>query len=106
VKSPLVIDWEARDFVAMRPGISGSTIVSADLTVTLYRYAPGSEWEEHQHPEDQLTVVLSGEIDFRTGPERLRLGPGQQVLIPGGVPHSATAGSGDVVTLNVWPPRM
>jgi quercetin dioxygenase-like cupin family protein len=106
VKSPLVIDWEGRDFVAMRPGIFGSTIVSAGLTVTLYRYAPGSEWEEHRHPEDQLTIVLEGEIDFRTGPDELRLGPGQQVLIPGGVPHSATAGSGDVVTLNVWPPRM
>jgi len=32
--------------------------------------------------------------------------PAEQVLIPGGVAHAATAGSGEVVTLNVWPPRM
>jgi len=105
VTGPLVIDWVGREFAELRPGIRGSTIVSADLTVTLYRYAPGSAWEEHRHPEDQLTVVLSGEIVFRTGGEELRLGPGAQVLIPGGVPHSATVGAAEVVTLNVWPPR-
>src|SRR5205085_12650580 len=81
------------------------TIVSADLTVSMYRYAPGSAWEEHHHPEDQLTIVLAGEIVFRAGGEELRLGAGAQVLIPGGVPHAAVAGPAEVVTLNVWPPR-
>jgi unsaturated pyranuronate lyase len=105
VTGPLVIDWEGREFAELRPGIRGSTIVTADLTVTLYRYAPGSSWEEHRHPEDQLTVVLAGEIAFTSGGEELRLGPGGQVLIPGGVPHSAVAGAAEAVTLNVWPPR-
>lgn len=106
MKSPLVIDWDAREFVEMRPGIFGCTVVSADLTVTMYRYAPGSAWEQHHHPEDQLTIVLTGEIVLHTGPDELRLGPGQQVLIPGAVPHSATVGGAGAATLNVWPPRM
>jgi quercetin dioxygenase-like cupin family protein len=71
----------------------------------MYRYAAGSTWEDHEHPEDQLTCVLAGEIVFRSGGEELRLGPGRQVLIPGGVTHSAEAGPAQVVTLNVWPPR-
>jgi unsaturated pyranuronate lyase len=105
VTGSLVIDWEGREFAELRPGIRGATIVSADLTVSLYRYAPGAAWEEHRHPEDQLTMVLEGEIVFRTDGEELRLGPGAQVLIPGGVAHSAAAGPAAVVTLNVWPPR-
>jgi quercetin dioxygenase-like cupin family protein len=105
VTRPLEIDWDAREFAELRPGIRGSTIVSADLTVSMYRYAPGSRWEEHAHPEDQLTAVLSGEIVFRADGAELRLGPGRHVLIPGGVPHSAEAGPEEVVTLNVWPPR-
>jgi quercetin dioxygenase-like cupin family protein len=105
VTGPLLIDWEGREFSELRPGIRGSTIVSRDLTVTLYRYAPGAAWEEHRHPEDQLTVVLEGEIVFRTAGGELRLGPGAQALIPGNVPHSAEAGPDEVVTLNVWPPR-
>ncbi len=102
---PLPIDWDGREFSELRPGIRGSTIVSAGLTVSMYRYAAGSRWEEHAHPEDQLTAVLAGEIVFHSGGAELRLGPGQQVLIPGGVPHSAAAGPVEVVTLNVWPPR-
>jgi quercetin dioxygenase-like cupin family protein len=105
VTSPLVIDWDAREFAEVRPDIHASTIVSADLTVSMYRYGAGSRWEEHHHPEDQLTIVVSGEIAFRSGGEELRLGPGAQLLIPGGVPHSAQAGPAEVVTLNVWPPR-
>jgi unsaturated pyranuronate lyase len=100
-----VIDWSGRELVELRPGIRGATIVSDDLTVSMYRYDPGSEWEEHRHPEDQLTIVLSGEIAFRCGAQELRLGPGAQMLVPGGVPHAATAGAVEVVTLNVWPPR-
>jgi quercetin dioxygenase-like cupin family protein len=106
VKTPLVIDWDGREFAELRPRIHGATIVSDDLTVTMYRYGPGSEWEEHHHPEDQLTIVVEGEIAFISAGAELRLGPGQQVLIPGGVPHSARAGAADVVTLNVWPPRL
>jgi len=105
VKAPLLIDWEQREFAEVRPNIHGCTIVSADLTISMYRYGAGSRWEEHRHSEDQLTIVLSGEIAFRSGGDDLRLGPGGQLLIPGGVPHSATAGPTDVVTLNVWPPR-
>ena len=105
VTSPLLIDWEQREFAEVRPNIRGCTIVSTDLTISMYRYAAGSRWEEHRHPEDQLTIVLSGEIAFRSGADELRLGPGAQLLIPGGVPHSATAGATEVVTLNVWPPR-
>jgi quercetin dioxygenase-like cupin family protein len=99
------IDWEGREFAELRPGIFGATVVSADLTVSMYRYAAGSTWEEHDHPEDQLTAVLSGEIVFRSRGEELRLGPGRQLLIPGGAAHSAEAGPAEVVTLNVWPPR-
>jgi quercetin dioxygenase-like cupin family protein len=106
VKRPLLIDWDAREFSEVRPHIQGCTIVSADLTVSMYRYAAGSEWEEHRHPEDQLTIVMSGEIRLRSGGDELRLGPGEQLLIPGGVPHSAMAGAAEVVTLNVWPPRV
>ncbi len=105
MKSPLLIDWDAREFSQVRPDIHGCTIVSADLTISMYRYAAGSQWEEHRHPEDQLTIVMSGEIRFRSGGDELRLRAGEQLLIPGGVPHSATAGAAEVVTLNVWPPR-
>jgi quercetin dioxygenase-like cupin family protein len=105
VQPPLLIDWAGREFVQLRPGIHAATVLSDDLTVSMYRYEPGSRWEEHSHPEDQLTIVISGEIVFRTPDGELRLRPGQQALIPGGLPHAAEVGDAEVSTLNVWPPR-
>lgn len=102
---PITVDWDELGFSEVRPDVFGATIRSAQLTATLYRYAAGSAWEAHDHPEDQITVVLSGEIVFESAGVELRLGPGRTALIPGGVPHSARVGAEEAVTLNVWPPR-
>ena len=62
--APQTIDWDEQEFTEVRPGIFGATVHTPQLTATLYRYGPGSSWEEHQHPQDQITHVLEGAIDF------------------------------------------
>jgi len=101
------IDWSKQEFSEVRPGIFGATVHTPQLTATLYRYAPGSSWEEHQHPQDQITTVLEGEIDFIVDGTPVRLVTGELATLPGGTPHSATlptTGSG-AVTLNVFTHR-
>jgi quercetin dioxygenase-like cupin family protein len=100
------VDWDERDFAEVRPGVFGATVHTPQLTATLYRYAPGSSWEEHEHPQDQVTTVLSGTIDFVVGGEPVRLTAGQTAALPGGTPHSATVpGDGACVTINVLTSR-
>jgi quercetin dioxygenase-like cupin family protein len=97
--------WSEQDFTEVRPGIFGATVDTEQLTVTVYRYEPGCEWETHAHPEDQVTTVIEGgTVAFVVDGEPASLGPGEMAVIPGGVPHSATvAADGErVVTLNVW----
>ena len=90
-------------FEPVRPKVGGATVETRDLTVTTYRYLPGATWEAHAHPEDQMTMLLSGdELRFTVGDRTFVLHPGELVLIPGGVPHSATVGNLEVITLNVW----
>lgn len=107
METPQKIDWEELEFAEVRPGIFGATVHTPQLTATLYRYGPGSSWEEHSHPQDQITSVVSGEIDFVVAGEPVRLGPGQLATLPGGVPHSATvpAGGEGAVSLNVFTHR-
>lgn len=110
---PQKIDWDEQEFAEVRPGIFGATVHTPQLTATLYRYGAGSSWEEHQHPQDQITAVLEGAIDFVVAGEPVRLVAGQVATLPGDTPHAATvpdAGSG-AVTLNVFthresPPRV
>ncbi len=61
---PRTIDWSEQPFEEVRPGIFGATVHTPQLTATLYRYGAHSSWEEHQHPQDQVTTIVSGTIDF------------------------------------------
>ncbi len=105
--SPQKIDWSEQEFAEVRPGIFGATVHTPQLTATLYRYGAGSSWEEHQHPQDQITTVLEGAIDFMVADDPVHLEAGQLATLPGDTPHSATVpsdGSG-AVTLNVFTHR-
>jgi quercetin dioxygenase-like cupin family protein len=102
VATPQQIDWDEQEFTEVRPGIYGATVNTEQLTATLYRYDAGSSWEEHQHPEDQITSVISGVIDFVVDGQPTRLQAGQLAALPGHCPHSATVGDEPAVTLNVW----
>lgn len=104
------ITWAEQEFTEVRPGIWGSTVHTPQLTATLYRYDPGSTWEEHQHPQDQITTVLEGEIDFVVAGDTVHLETGQTATLPGGTPHAASTPPVGAVTLNVFthrdaPPR-
>ncbi len=90
---PRLIDWNDAEFTEARPGIVGSTFHTPQLTVTMYRYSPGSTWEEHSHPQDQITTVLEGQIDFSVNGRVVRLGPGESAALPGETPHAATVPS-------------
>jgi len=100
-----VIDWDQQSFTEVRPGIFGATVHTPQLTATLYRYTPGSQWEEHQHPQDQITTVLEGAIDFVVAGAPVHLTAGQLAALPGGTPHSATTPEPGAVTLNVFTHR-
>ena len=99
---PFTVDWSELTFSEVRPGIWGATVHTPQLTVTYYRYEAGSFWEEHQHPQDQVTSVVEGEIDFVVAGQPVHLVSGQLAALPGGVPHSAQVGDHEVRTLNVY----
>ncbi len=99
---PFTVTWSELEFAEVRPGIWGATVHTPQLTVTYYRYEAGSSWEEHAHPQDQVTSVIEGEIDFTVAGEPVHLRAGQLAALPGGVPHSAEVGAREVRTLNVY----
>ena len=99
------IDWGEQKFTEVRPNIYGATVHTQQLTATLYRYGGGSSWEEHQHPQDQITTVLEGVVDFVVDGRPIRLEAGQLAALPGGTPHSATVPPAGAVTLNVFTHR-
>jgi quercetin dioxygenase-like cupin family protein len=49
----------------------------------------GAHAAAHKHPHEQIAWMLKGKMEFRLGSERRTCGPGDVVVIPGGVEHEA-----------------
>jgi quercetin dioxygenase-like cupin family protein len=47
----------------------------------------GVHVEAHQHHNEQIVWMLKGRMEFRLGDEKRMCGPGDVVVIPGGVEH-------------------
>jgi len=88
------------------PGITRQTVQAANQTLIRYVYSPDSVFPEHHHPEEQVTCVLSGQIEFTVEGKRVLLGPGEVAVIPPNIPHGAKViGEITVETLNTLSPR-
>ena len=102
----VVVAWDDVATETVGPGIQRQTIHGERQTLVRYQYAPGSIFPVHSHPEEQITIVLSGAITFEMDDQAVTLGPGQIATIPGGVSHGASvSGSEPVETINTLSPR-
>lgn len=54
--------------------------------------SPGHVYQPHTHPETKLLAYLKGEMRVTVDGETYHCKPGDQLLIPGNVVHSAQAG--------------
>jgi quercetin dioxygenase-like cupin family protein len=101
-----VIDWAAVPMDDAGNGITRQTVHGDRSTVVRYVYPPGSVFATHQHPEEQLTVVLTGRITFTTPSGDVSLGPGGSLLVPPNLRHGARVdGDETVESINVLAPR-
>lgn len=99
--APRLVSWDDVPAEEMFDGIYRQAIETASATVVRYVYHPGCVFPVHRHPEEQITIVHSGEIEFTVGGEVIILSAGQVAVIPGGVPHGArVTGTETVVTDN------
>jgi len=55
----------------------------------LWTDRPGARWEDFTHPADELVFVLEGDVEFELEGVVYRPQPGEELLIPAGVRHSA-----------------
>ena len=47
----------------------------------------------HNHPHEQISYILEGELEFDLAGEKRTVHPGDIVVIPENVDHTVTAGS-------------
>jgi quercetin dioxygenase-like cupin family protein len=87
------------------PGVVRRALTTTGATVTEYRFAPGSTFPEHFHPQEQITLILEGEVQLTAASDTQRLAAGDWSVVAGGVPHGITSGASGTRFLAVLVPR-
>jgi quercetin dioxygenase-like cupin family protein len=96
------MDWARVPVDDAGNGITRQTIQGERSTVVRYVYPPGAVFATHAHPEEQVTVVLTGRIVFTTPTGEVELGAGGTLLVPPNLPHGARVIGDEVVeSINV-----
>ena len=93
---------------SLREGLSRRIIRTSHLMSVVLDFE-GGPWEKpepfHSHPHEQTTYVASGEVLFCSeGSAPERLGCGDMVAIPSGVPHSIQLLSGSARLVDTFHP--
>ena len=73
------------------PGVSGRYAHGERTTVGEVLLAPGGVVPTHQHPHEQTSYVISGQLEFTVGTEKYLMNTGACLLIPGHAPHGCRA---------------
>lgn len=88
------------------PGVEIRTAWLERLMTSMVTFEPQSVVEEHQHPHEQMGIVIEGRALFMVGGESKTLGPGDVYRIPSNVRHKVVALDAVVRAFDVFsPPR-
>ena len=86
------------------PGVTIRTVAGDRMMLSYVEFAPGAVVEKHQHPHEQMGLLLEGELTFVVGGEEQTLRAGEMWRIPGGVDHRVVAGDQPAKALDVFCP--
>lgn len=94
------------DVLAIWDGVVARSVEGEALSLAVVELEPSSIVPEHQHPNEQLGMVISGTVRFRVAGEMQELGPGGTWCIPANTPHEVHTGPEGAVVIDVFaPPR-
>lgn len=87
------------------PGFTGRFVHGQQSTLAFWEIKAGHTLPLHHHVHEQITYVVSGELQMEIGGEQMVLSAGMTGVIPSNVPHSGHALTDCVVIDSFAPVR-
>jgi len=88
------------------PDVKIRTLSGEKMMISLVNLGPRSEVPLHNHPHEQMGIILEGELEFVIGNETRLCKKGDTYVIPGGVMHGVKVFDKPTVVMDVFsPPR-
>lgn len=99
------VDWTRQPGRVVMEGDVVWDVTGESLQVIRSEMAPGADFPIHQHHQEQIIVVLEGELEFTVGSQTQIVGPGQVIHVPSQTPHGGRVHSPDrVLTIEAFHP--
>jgi quercetin dioxygenase-like cupin family protein len=92
-----------------RPIMKGARMWSVALKKTMFTYFeidPDSRFDLHSHVNEQITMVLEGELFFKFRDRIVCVKKGEVIAIPSNTPHEAFTQNSSVIAVDAWSPVM
>ncbi|MFY9754170.1 MAG: cupin domain-containing protein [Candidatus Acidiferrales bacterium] len=96
--------WEKMEHEQLNPKIARRMVSGADGTLGQILLARGAVVPRHSHRSEQYTMVTAGAMKIIFDDGEVVLRPGDVLVIPANVPHSAVALE-DTVDIDFFAPR-
>jgi quercetin dioxygenase-like cupin family protein len=93
-----------REATEIVPGYRARTFWGTNLMLVVVDIDAQAMLPNHSHPHEQGGLIVKGKLELTVGGEKRLLKPGDVYMIPGGVEHSAVAGSDPVQVLDIFTP--
>ena len=90
----------------LAPNLGSRPVIGQNLAISYINFAPNTRAPVHSHSEEQIVLVLEGQVEFEVNGVAGLLGPGMGIVIPPNVPHGARTYDSPCVEIDVFhPPR-
>ena len=98
-------NWDEMPEEAVTDSFSRQMVVGEKEMLCRLKLKPGCAVPTHSHEHEQISHVLKGRLRFLIDDEPVEIGPGETLLIPPCVPHSAeVVGDETVIDYDIFSP--
>jgi quercetin dioxygenase-like cupin family protein len=98
-------NWADLPPTAMTPQIERRLISGENMMLVQFRLAKGAQVAEHHHLHEQMSYVLSGQLEFDVQGEKRVVKGGEVIHLPSNIPHAAYVLEDSLVLDTFSPPR-
>ena len=103
---PRFVHVDDLDPLIVIPGLEFRPVTTDSVMTNFVTFEPDAVAPSHHHDEQQIAIILSGELTFTVGGETRVMHAGDCVVIPPNVEHGGFAGPDGCQALDVFtPPR-
>jgi mannose-6-phosphate isomerase-like protein (cupin superfamily) len=91
----------------LKPNVAGAKMWAVALEksmLTYFELEPNTQFPEHAHEAEQITLVLEGELTFTFEGRTVVLEKGDVIALPSNVIHSVATGSAPCKAVDAWSP--